>query len=126
MYKTNDKDFKIFEKEVRKWQKRFGLTDWDLKIYHEEFLIENALAMCECEHLSRAAKITLNIKWSIPPIKKDIKRYAFHEVCELLLARINDLAYDRFVCADNIEEEKHTIIRRMENGIWDKNQQETD
>jgi hypothetical protein len=53
-----------------------------------------------------------------PPGEAGIRLVAFHEVCELLLARMLICATARYVSRDEIEEAKHEIIRTLENVLF--------
>jgi hypothetical protein len=116
-YNITEKQFKLFKKEVFKWQKKFGLINYHLEVVLDSFMTNDYFAMCEMDYRAKSARITMNDQWNIKPTKKLVKKYALHEVLELLLGRFNDLAFDRFVCADNIEESKHHIIRVLENTL---------
>jgi hypothetical protein len=116
-YEITEKQFDLFKKEVFKWQKEFGLINYHLEVVLDGFMTAEFFACCELDYRAKSARITMNDTWNIKPTKKLIKRYALHEVLELLLGRMNDLAFDRFVCADNLEEAKHHVIRVLESTL---------
>ena len=118
-YRINKKDFKLFQQEVHKWLERFGLKGWN--VYFEHINIPGSLAQTQFNIIERLAIFKLSTTWDIPPTPEEIKKTAFHEVCELLLSRIRIIAKSRFINEDEIDEEIHNIIRILENTIFPKN-----
>jgi len=114
---TNQKHFVLFKRECNKWIRRFGLLDWRVYYRHEDSV---GKARCTIQHLEdRVCIITLSKFWEgIEPTNDEICRTAFHEVCELLLARLYTLSRRRFVGEGEIEEEHHAIIRRLEEAVF--------
>ena len=115
---TTKKDFELFKKEFLKWINFFGLLNWRLFFYHEK-TDEDSFAIITCETENRVAGVTLN---KIFPAEdyfpENIKMVAFHEVCELLLSDISDLAKSRFINETDIDTEIHRIIRTLENTVF--------
>jgi hypothetical protein len=48
-----------------------------------------------------------------------IRRVAFHEVCEVFMARMHICAAARHVTREEIDEARHEIIRTLEHVIFD-------
>ncbi len=118
-YKTTKKHFEIFKKECAKWIEFFGLKDWEIGYHHQED--DDTLASLKYDLSGGWATIYLATEWERKePTILEVKECAFHEVCELLLARIRTLAMYRFTTRDEIEEATHGIIRRMENSVFEK------
>jgi len=61
---------------------------------------------------------------ALPLNNKEIRRCAFHEVCELLLGNLRDIAGSRFILEREIDEQVHIIIRTLENVIFEKRHRE--
>lgn len=118
MYKTTKKEFELFKKECRKWIKFFGLFDWEVYYEHVE-LKEKAYATCHTDMLGMVATFSFN-KVVGTNIRDDIRRTAFHEVCELLISKLKIIAKCRFLSEDEITTANHEIIRRLENCVFDK------
>lgn len=119
IYKTTPEDFKIFQEEVAKWQKRFGLLGWQINTRHQN--LRNR-AECWTRMQGRLASIVLGKifqNYDEPPGEKEIRRTAFHEVCELLLARLQTHAEARNTLPGEIEEAKHEIIRILEHVLFE-------
>ena len=113
IHELTDKDLEIFKKECLKWIDIFGLRGWRIKYTLTEK--EGIYGSCSTNLTGKTATITLakfmdKNDYSIDRIKKT----AYHEVCELLLARINALADYRHTTRDELTEEIHNIIRTME------------
>ena len=116
-YKTTKKHFEIFKKECEKWIEYFGLKDWDIHYAHREDA--DNLGTCGYNMVSCHATISLTINWDDDePTTVAVKKIAFHEVSELLLARLVSVAHTRSATGHDIEEATHGIIRRMENSVF--------
>jgi len=115
VYKTTKKEFAQFKKTVKWWINYFGLKNWEVKIFHE--YSEDARAFYNFDTCGMICRITLSTEWNYAPGPYGIKQSAFHEVCEILLAPIDDLGHNYFN-RDFISEKKHDIIRRLENTIF--------
>ena len=111
------KHFKLFEDEVKKWVDRFNLNDTFLLIRHSN--LNGMLGELNYSYKARTATIFLAKKPKYPIItnmvESEIKKTAFHEVCELLLIRIGVLAEDRSWDQAEFESETHAVIARLEN-----------
>lgn len=120
---TTTEHFDIFQKEALKWLDFFGLKGWDVHFSHRKLNGDRARIIFN--GVGRVATIFLNTHWTeedgILFTDKDIRKSAFHEVCELLLGRLNQMASQRFnLDALDIEEEIHQIIRTLENVVFEK------
>ena len=113
---TTDEDFEVFKEECNKWIKRFGLFGWKVYYHHEE-IDENAYAVCFANTMGRVSDIKLNKKCDTKDL--NIRKTAFHEVCELLLAKVEVLIKDRAYCYEDTREEIHNLIRIFERVIYD-------
>ena len=119
MNKLTVENFEMFQNECDKWLNRFGLTGWDVG-YYFEFIFE-ALANCDVPNLEdRVCMITLASKWPrhIEVTESMIKKVAFHEVCELLLARMGILGESRYVSEVQLREATHEVIRTLETAVF--------
>lgn len=116
-YKTSEEDFEEFEHLVRKYIDFFGLKDWELGFTHEPC---DYMATCGYNEGKRAV-FNLGHEWPYDVTPDEIRRTAFHEVCELLMAELwlmgkrYDLS-DR-TKTDLLDVEVHRIIRRLENCV---------
>jgi len=118
MYETTDEDFIIFKQECQKWIEFFGLFGWDVFYYHEN-LKNRMFANCTYTGFNRIASIRLNKEFLKEHYSVyQLKQTAFHEICELLFARIHIINDSRFCGNDEMEEEIHNIIRILENKLF--------
>ncbi len=118
---TTQKEFQIFKKESMMWVDKLGLKGWDIEYSHKSLDI-GTLATCSYNVISRSADLSLNVVWIKSPTVLNIKRAAFHEVMELLLARFDAIARDRSLGEFELEEEAHNIIRVFENIFYNRHE----
>lgn len=116
-----DKDFQCFKDECQYWINRFGLLDWRVD-YTFELLKDDCYARYAGNWEGKTATLTLN-KLAFQEVSTDqIRKSAFHEVCELLLLELRNIALDEEI---PFEERKwlttcaaHGVIRRLENSVF--------
>lgn len=126
--KTTKKHFELFTKECQKWIARLGLTDWRIEIFHSPARNNpRARAWCDWDVNSRCAGIHLSDEWPEAELcNRTICRSAFHEVMHVVLGRLYMLSRMRFLdCDSTLGEEVHTIIRRLENGVFENEYKKT-
>jgi len=118
VYQTTEEHFKMFQRECARWLKKFGLVGWECNYDHNDSEPE-ARATCEYNTSARLCVLTLSLTWDIPPTEDNIWRMAFHEVEELFLGRLVELAENRYSVTEvDIEEATHSIIRTLETIIF--------
>ena len=119
---TTVRQFKLFKKECDYWIKELGLQGWQVHYSHKDDENKELRAWISFNKLAdRQATISLSKDWNPEdPTDKIIQKCAFHEVLELLFRRFTVLAEYRCTTFDEIEEEKHNIIRTLENAVFDK------
>lgn len=118
---TTKAHFEIFKAECRRWLDYFGLKGWDVFFEHDNPENgESCFASCFYRLLGRNATFFLSKDWGHNEVtEQQVRRSAFHEVCELLLSRMKVLARSRFINEDEIEEEIHNLIRTFENTVFE-------
>lgn len=116
MTKTTREQFELFETEALFWLDRFGLTEWETFIVHEDCQDSGTLADCGWRITGRQARIRFNLKIIKSTSWEHIARAAFHEVCELMLSDTTDMLW-RGHSEAVVERETHRIIRRLENAV---------
>ena len=119
--KTTAKHFEIFKVECQKWIEIFGIKSFEILYDHSDYL-KNNKASTTSHSVNRWATLRLNITWDEywELTDDNVKRCAFHEVVELLLAPLINCAESRYVSENEIEEQSHVIIRTLENVLWEK------
>lgn len=121
MQQLTEKDFTIFKEEAQKWIDTFGLKDWEVTFDFSP--LENSSAECRVNWHAKAALLTLGQfpRWEVT--QDDVRRSAFHEVCELLLSDMEFTALnDEILHAERkllTEVARHAVIRRLENSIFE-------
>lgn len=117
--RTTAAHFKIFKAECEKWIKVWGLLEW--KIYYDHLELDGDYGECCRNLIAKKATIALGKTWAnINAIgSQEVKAIAFHEVAELLLSGLDILAMARFTTANEIESERHSIIQRLENVVFE-------
>ena len=123
MSRTTKPQFELFKKECQFWLDFFGLKGWCVEYGHEKY--DEGRASCGWKISGRIAYIRLSTDWEEyrkePISEKEIRRCAFHEVCELFLSRITMMAKNRIANQEDlVEEETHNLIRVLENTIFKK------
>jgi hypothetical protein len=121
-YKTTPEDFQIFQEAVAHWQKSLGLLDWHIYTRHKT-RDRDAQASCYPDLSGRCATIYLSKvldNYDEPPGETFIQRMAFHEVCEVLMARMMICATARYITFTEMDEARHEIIRTLEHVIFDE------
>jgi hypothetical protein len=122
---TTPEHFAVFKEEFLRWVDIFGLKGWEIIFEHKD-PPEASRAYIGYTVTGRCATVFLSPEWenfSEPPTNQMVKKSAFHEACELLLARLYMLSMERYVQKDEIKEEIHAIIRTLENVLFPKYQE---
>ncbi len=116
--KTTRADFELFKRECERWIRYFGLNDWYIEYEHTPGK-DGARAWFNTEVLDGITKIELTKDWGSDIVTIEaIKKSAFHEICELLLARFYANAITRYTIQNDINESRHAIIRILENTLY--------
>ena len=119
IFRTTTKHFKQFKRECRKWIRIFGLYGWEVYYFHEDDGAGRR-AWASYKAIGRICIMCLNRNWkTVKPTKRLVRLAAFHEVCELLLARVNTEAKYRFASEEVVDEASHEVIRVLEKVLWE-------
>ena len=116
---TTKANFKLFKKEAEKWIDILGLRDWEVHFSHSEFE-NNDRAGIHVNLNGRITTIGLNKNQTSEFNDLDIRKWAFHEVCELLIGPLSVNARSRCINEDELEQSEHYIIRTLENVLFPK------
>ena len=117
MQKPTKKQFEIYKKECEKWIEIFGLKDWEIFFDYED--VDGSPASLTFHCINRIAIFHFGPKQEKSGLNnQQIKRNAFHEVCELLLCRLRDMTEQRYgLTKGDIDEEIHIVIGRLQKAI---------
>ena len=108
-----NKDFELFQKEFKKWQKLFGLTGYRVCFKYEP--LEGRFAEIALSQGDMMATVRLNN--SLPDKDKphkNIKQDAKHEAIHLLLARLAEDGKYRYSTEAEIYEAVEELVHRLE------------
>jgi hypothetical protein len=115
---TTKKDYRLFRKEVLKWQAKLGLADWRLDFFHQDSDNDDKTRGWFCHRGSFVANIGLSKNWGEDEITNEkIKETALHEILHTLLGEIMWLAENRNTPQGLGDIEEHRIIRRLESAF---------
>ena len=123
MPNTTKKQFNLYKQTAKKWIKKFELSSWEIHFVHMNNDME-ALATCQTDPSDRTALLTFTkyIGKNEGLTNERIKQTGFHEVCELLLAPLVIACQDAKSREEEIDSIRHSIIRRLEYVIFNKDQ----
>lgn len=111
--RKQDKDFVLFQKEFKKWQKLFGLTGYKVYFTHEP--LDGSYASINIELGSMVATVRLNSK--VDGHAKphcNIKLTAKHEAIHLLVGRLELNGRFRYSTESEIYEATEELVFRLE------------
>ena len=117
--KTTKKDFELFQKECRRWQDILGLKDWEIVCVHGQTDSDN-LAEYQSNGAGRICTIYFTDDWGNDHRVKDarsVKQTAFHEVAELLLVELRNMALQH-ASWERVDGATHKVVRTLENVLF--------
>lgn len=120
-YTTTSKHFKLFKEECEKWLDFFGINGWEIHYFHKEG--NTCYASYKYNLHNRVVSMSLYTNWDIKPTDYELRKTAFHEACEVFLLRIRYIAGARCINGSEIDEEIHSIIRTLENIVFNRGDQ---
>jgi len=113
---STNKDFELFQKEFKRWQKLFGLTGY--KVYFKYEPLDGKFA--EIAITSGVMVATVRLNSNLPDKDKpfkDIKRDAKHEALHLLIARLEGNGKYRYSTEAEIDEAGEELVVKLEDLI---------
>lgn len=117
---TSKTNFEYFQKESERHHEKLTPT-WNLSYKHEKIDSEDGeqtLADADGVPENRAATVTLNKTWGREPvIHSTLSCTAYHEQCEVLLARLARYAKTG-ASEKQVTEAVHEVIRALERAYW--------
>ncbi|WP_304048942.1 hypothetical protein [Desulfovibrio piger] len=120
MNQLDNQAFALFKSECQKWIDLLGLKDWSVNFAFEH--LESSRAECLVNWTGKSCTIVLG-KFPKDDMEiDDVRKSAFHEVCELLLTDMEFTALDEAIPHDErkvlTEVARHGVIRRLENSVF--------
>jgi len=116
-HKTTDRDFEDFRRYCRKWQDVFSLAAWDLLIEWRK--VKDGSAETYTDHSQHTATIFLHkgvICFSVEVL-------AFHEVCEVMLSSLREMA-EKGNNDGEVDAEVHKVINTLQLILSDRFEKE--
>ena len=106
------KAYSEFKCECMRQIARLGLKEWDIEIQHSVLDEESSstAAVTQMEEEGKLAVVILNKRF----IPRDPKRIAKHEVCHILLGKIQAIAAKRWMSEAEIDGEVEALCTRLE------------
>lgn len=121
-------DFAVFKEAVDHWMGFFGLKDWNYEFQMCQ-LDPGVGAETRFNRPGRLVTFCLGQIWvtEAAPTAKDVRKSAFHEVCEVLLDDMEwealaqcEKAYEDFKADYGaLDAKRHAVIRRLENSVFE-------
>jgi hypothetical protein len=124
MPQTTAKDYAIFQKECEYWLDKLNLRTYDVTYTHSDADGGvDCCAWCKSDNDSCTAILGLSKTWDgFLPLEYQVRKFALHEVLELLFSSCEDIMVSRFeITKPRIETVKHTLIARVINAFFPDN-----
>lgn len=109
MKKTSKAYFNRFKKSFIEWQKRLGLTQYNVYFYLET--MDNAYAQVTIQQLEMVATVSLSAEY---PDDETPESLGKHEAIHLLIHRLKWLGENRYIESSDLMEECESIVVRLE------------
>jgi len=110
-----------YEKRLRYWQRQFNLMDHDLLGVDSEEIPDdpNQVVVSEIvvNNQNRWVKVRINEDWD--GSDAELNEMAFHEMCELRLNKLREMACAEY-SYEKVDEQIHIVIRSLENMVLNK------
>lgn len=115
--KTTKKQFDLFKKECKKWRKVFGLISYDVN--YKLGTDEDNVGECKYPTNIGDRNVRLSFNSNSGSLTNyEIKKIAFHEVMELFLYKLVELAETRYITSQEVYDAIHEIIYTLEHVIF--------
>ena len=114
VFKVKRAYFNAFKKEFLRWQKEFGLMQYQIQFEHKD--ADGAYAKICVHEDDKFAHVICNNKYSSQQdANTDMgpESHAKHEACHLLISRLEWLANQRCIREDEIYDEDEAIVVRL-------------
>ena len=111
------KHYELFKAECEQWINRLGITSWNVFYAFEDMRQDSTFARCYSDKTQRSATLALTKDSARVNDETDynelVKSFAKHEVLELLLTRLSDMATENDVDRDTADEATHEVINLL-------------
>jgi len=111
--KLTGENIQLFKTRIEYWLNFFNLSEWEHAIIVDDDDVGRFLAYMNANEKAMQVSFFICNKWDEGDItKKNIDETALHEVLELLLWKIGDMAGEMYNFSI-VSSEKHKIINRL-------------
>jgi len=112
--RTSKAYFNKFKKAFLHWQQKLGLTQYNVKFFHEK--LDGSYAELKVGEQEKVACVYLTTELTGRDVTSDEgpEAHAKHEAIHLLLHRIGWLGEQRFTGSDEIHDEAEAVTVRLE------------
>lgn len=121
MIKTTKTHYGLFKKWFFYYADKAGLTEWRFDLVHGD--CGAAYSTVNSNSDGKVVTVCFNEVWcdrsGLPLTERIIKATAKHEVNEMLVSDLADLAQERYVTKQEIERVRHTLVRRLDRLVKD-------
>ena len=115
--KTTNKHFQIFQKEVHRLFDLYELNNWDLRFEHKSLGTADARANFNLKQYAATIALGTNISFGgfkeEMKIEEYIKECAKHEVLHCLVARVSNLARERFIDSEEFYSAEEELVIKL-------------
>lgn len=112
VWKTSASDFRKFVKYAKYFIDELRLGNWVVKFSHE-LCPECRLSQTHYWLSTKNALITLSTEWPTEPTAIHLSESAFHELLHIVMARLLNLAEDRYTTERDLHDEEHAVIQSI-------------
>lgn len=105
--------FAKFKKAFIYWQKKFGLTQYDVSFYQSKDVQGFAEVATNDESMKASAVLPFKLDDLDTKLDDGPESHGKHEAIHLLLSRLTYLAKNRFTGIDEILEENESVVNRL-------------
>lgn len=119
--KTSKRDFESFQRYCHLWADRFGLLDWQIRYEHRSHNRDGRkfFATTDAHPHSRLAVVALSVSWpGLTVTAERLDSTALHEILHIVLAEMEEVAWERFVSEAEYNAAREISIVRLENAIF--------
>jgi len=118
MKKTTRKDFREFVKWCKYYIKKFGLTDYEFRFFHDDYDDKAIIACTDVDSIHAIANI-----WLYKSVKgiaiRNFRNHALHEILHVVTDPIIDKTWARLVNKDEIVAAVECVNARLINIVKD-------
>ena len=115
--KTTKENFDLFKEECKKWIDRFELNNWGISFYQRDRgKLIGATSTFNIDGYSCSIILNTEIDECTigdRSIDDAIKEFAKHEIIHVLLARLSEQAYERFINKSELSEAEEELVRKL-------------